>query len=144
MARGRGADFAPGGILRNSAVVAEPLSSVRVDKWLWAARMFKTRSSASTACSAGHVKLDGESIKASKVLKPGDHIDVITPGGPRKLEVVALGERRGPAAFARTLYIDHTPAPPPRAEVAAVPERERGAGRPKKKELRELRKLRGY
>lgn len=124
--------------------MADAPKSVRIDKWLWAARMFKTRSSASTACGAGHVKIDGESVKASKGVKPGDRIDVLTPGGPRELEVVALGERRGPASVARTLYIDHTPPPPPKEERVVVAERERGAGRPKKKDLRELRKLRGY
>ena len=124
--------------------MADALSSVRVDKWLWAARMFKTRSAASTACSAGHVKVDGESVKASKSIRPGVMISVLTPGGPRELEIVALGERRGPASVARTLYVDHTPPPPPKEERAGVPQRERGAGRPTKKQLRELRKLRGW
>ncbi len=119
-------------------------AGVRVDKWLWAARMFKTRSAASTACSAGHVKIAGESIKASKVVRPGDRLDVLTPGGPRILEVVALGDRRGPAEAARKLYVDHTPPPPPKDELAGVGMRERGLGRPEKKDRRELRKLRGY
>lgn len=123
--------------------VTDSLASVRIDKWLWAARMFKTRSAASTACTAGHVKMDGESVKSSKVVKPGDHIDVLTAGGPRQLEVVALGDRRGPAAQAQALYIDHTPPPPPREEVVIEAQRERGAGRPTKKDLRELRRLRG-
>jgi len=118
--------------------------TVRIDKWLWAARMFKTRSAASTACTAGHVKVGGESVKASKTVKPGDHIDVVTPGGPRALEVVALGDRRGPAAFALTLYLDHTPPPPPKEEQAFEARREPGAGRPTKKENRDLRKLRGW
>jgi ribosome-associated heat shock protein Hsp15 len=121
----------------------EPLANVRVDKWLWAARMFKTRSAASTACTAGHVKIAGESVKSSKTVKPGDHIDVLTPGGLRQLEVVALGDRRGPASLAQTLYIDHTPPPPPKEEMFIDAQRERGAGRPTKKDLRELRRLRG-
>lgn len=119
------------------------LSEVRIDKWLWAARCFKTRSQASTACTAGHVKLDGVSVKAAKTVKPGDRVEVRTPGGLRILEVVALGDRRGPASVARTLYVDHTPAPPPKEEVAAVAVRERGAGRPSKRDLRQLRRLRG-
>lgn len=123
--------------------MAEPLTSVRVDKWLWAARMFKTRSAASTACTAGHVKIAGESVKASKAVKPGDHLDVLTPGGPRQLEIVALGDRRGPASLAQTLYLDHTPPPPPKEQVVIEGRRERGSGRPTKKDLRELRKLRG-
>lgn len=124
--------------------MGQPLTSVRVDKWLWAARMFKTRSSASTACSAGHVKIDGESVKASKAVKPGARIDVQTPGGRRELEVVALGDRRGPASVAQTLYIDHTPPPPPKDQQNLEGLRERGAGRPTKREQRDLRKLRGY
>ena len=63
-----------------------PITAVRIDKWLWAARMFKTRSAASTACTAGHVKMDGESVKPSKTVKPGDRVDVVTPGGLRNLE----------------------------------------------------------
>jgi|SRR5690349_18188586 len=121
----------------------EALANVRVDKWLWAARMFKTRSAASTACTAGHVKIAGESVKSSKTVKPGDHIDVLTPGGLRQLEVVALGDRRGPASVAQTLYIDHTPPPPPKEEVFIDAQRERGAGRPTKRDSRELRRLRG-
>jgi ribosome-associated heat shock protein Hsp15 len=123
--------------------VTEPLASVRIDKWLWAARMFKTRSAATIACTAGHVKIAGESVKSSKLVKPGDHIDVLTPGGPRQLEVAALGDRRGPAALAQTLYIDHTPPPPPKEELTIEPQRERGAGRPTKRDSRELRRLRG-
>ncbi|MFV8749945.1 RNA-binding S4 domain-containing protein [Nannocystaceae bacterium ST9] len=121
---------------------APSLAGVRIDKWLWAARMFKTRSAASSACTAGHVKVGGESVKAAKVIKPGDHIDVLTPGGARQLEVVALADRRGPAAVAQSLYIDHTPPPPPKDETA--PTRERGLGRPVKRDLREIRRLRGY
>jgi ribosome-associated heat shock protein Hsp15 len=122
---------------------APATEGVRIDKWLWAARMFKTRSAASTACSAGHVKLGGDSAKASKVVKAGDRIDVITPGGPRNLEVVGLADRRGTAAVAQALYVDHTPPPPPKEE-RVVEYRDPGAGRPTKKQHRELRKLRGW
>jgi ribosome-associated heat shock protein Hsp15 len=121
-----------------------PTAAVRIDKWLWAARMFKTRSAASTACTAGHVKVAGDSVKASKTVKPGDRIDVITAGGERNLEVVALGDRRGSAAVAQTLYTDHTPPPPPKAERVIEVVRDAGAGRPTKKQQRELRKLRGW
>ena len=121
-----------------------PITAVRIDKWLWAARMFKTRSAASTACTAGHVKIDGESVKASKTVKPGDRIDVVTPGGERNLEVVALGDRRGSATVAQTLYVDHTPPPPPKEERVLEGIRDPGTGRPTKKQLRELRKLRGW
>ncbi|MCA9653761.1 MAG: RNA-binding S4 domain-containing protein [Myxococcales bacterium] len=119
------------------------LSEVRVDKWLWAARCFKTRSLASAACTAGHVKIDGVSVKAAKTVRPGDRIEVRTPGGLRILEVAALGDRRGPASVARALYVDHTPPPPPKEVDVPVVTRDRGAGRPSKRELRQLRRLRG-
>ncbi|MEM7157866.1 MAG: RNA-binding S4 domain-containing protein [Myxococcota bacterium] len=119
------------------------LTEVRIDKWLWAARCFKTRSQASTACSAGHVKVDGTSVKAAKSISPGVRVEVRTHGGLRILEVVALGDRRGPASVARTLYIDHTPAPLPKEEQAEQITRDRGAGRPSKRDLRQLRRLRG-
>jgi ribosome-associated heat shock protein Hsp15 len=105
--------------------------------------MFKTRSAASSACTAGHVKVDGESVKAAKVVKPGDRVDVLTPGGPRNLEVVALADRRGAASVAQTLYVDHTP-PPPKDEGMPTITRDRGLGRPTGRDLREIRRLRGY
>ena len=117
-------------------------AGVRLDRWLWAARMFKTRGQASKACAAGHVKVDGRSCKASKIVHPGVTVDVLTPGGPRILEVLKLGDRRGPFSEARLLYEDHTPAPPPKEtsmEVAHV--RERGEGRPSKRDRRLLDRL---
>lgn len=104
--------------------------------------MFKTRGLASKACAAGHVKVDGRSCKASKIVHPGVTIDVLTPGGPRILEVLKLGDRRGPFSEARLLYEDHTPAPPPKEtsmEVAHV--RDRGEGRPSKRDRRLLDRL---
>ncbi len=123
------------------------LTEVRIDKWLWAARMFKTRSLASDACGAGHVKVDGVSVKPAKSVRVGDRLEVRTPGGLRILEVAGLGERRGPAEVARTLYVDHTPPPPPKDETGMLVEtlhRDRGAGRPNRRELRDIRRIRGY
>lgn len=117
--------------------------TVRLDKWLWAARCFKTRSLATTACNAGHVKLNGDSAKPSKALRVGDRLEVRTPGGLRVLEVTGLAETRGSATIAQTLYLDHSPPPPPKDELGLLV-RERGAGRPSKRDLREIRKLRGY
>ncbi len=116
--------------------------TVRVDKWLWAARMFKTRSQAAKACTAGHVKLDGDSVKSSKTVKVGDRIEAVTPGGQRILVIARLCDKRGPAAIARALYEDHSPPPPPREERNFAM-RERGAGRPAKRERRRLIRLRG-
>ena len=119
-----------------------PGQGVRVDKWLWAARCFKTRGVAADACSAGHVKLNGASAKPAKSVKVGDRLEVHTPGGLRILEVVAISDRRGPAEVARKLYLDHSPPPAPRESPAVV--RERGTGRPSKREQRQIQKLRGY
>jgi ribosome-associated heat shock protein Hsp15 len=120
-----------------------PVEAVRVDKWLWAARLFKTRSLASHACAAGHVKCNGQSIKASRVVRVGDQLDVITPGGRRIVSVLGMHDKRGPAPFARTLYDDQTPPElrePPRDPLAF---RDPGAGRPTKRDRRILRELRG-
>lgn len=118
------------------------LSEVRLDKWLWAARCFKTRGVAAEACDAGHVKVNGNSAKPSKAIRKGDRVEAHTPGGQRVFEVIALADKRGPAEQARALYVDHSPPPPPRDDTRVV--RDRGAGRPSKRELRQIQKLRGY
>jgi ribosome-associated heat shock protein Hsp15 len=120
------------------------MEEVRIDKWLWAARCFKTRSSAATACTAGHVKLNGAAAKPAKNVRVGDRVEVRTPGGLRVLEVASLADRRGSASVAKTLYLDHSPPPPPRDLVAPAARRDPGAGRPSKREQRLLRKLRGH
>ena len=116
------------------------MESVRIDKWLWAARMFKTRSQATKACDAGHVSVDGKAAKASRSVKPGMTVNVLAPGGRRILHIVALGDRRGPASVAQTLYEDQTPPEPPRSNLDV---RERGLGRPSKRDRRALRRLKG-
>lgn len=118
-------------------------SAIRVDKWLWAARVFKTRSLASKACEAGHVKVAGESVKPAKLIRVGDTVEAVTPGGLKVLRVLKLAEVRGPASFARELFEDESPPPPPREFVEPFARRERGAGRPTKRERRDLGKLRG-
>lgn len=116
--------------------------SVRLDAWLWAVRLYKTRSSATTACRAGHVRLNDQPVKASQALRVGDVVKVRTPGWERVFEVIKLLTKRVGAPVARTCYVDHSP-PRPTALSAPVPRREPGAGRPTKKERRELEKLRG-
>ncbi len=118
------------------------MTQVRLDKWLWAARCYKTRSVAAEACDAGHVKISGTSAKPSKMVRKGDRIEARTEGGLRVFEVIGLADRRGPAEQARALYVDHSPPPPPRDEMMQV--RDRGAGRPSKRELRQIQKLRGH
>ncbi|HEY8376694.1 MAG TPA: RNA-binding S4 domain-containing protein [Nannocystis sp.] len=120
------------------------LESVRLDKWLWAARCFKTRGLATEACAAGHVKVGGVTAKPARALRRGEEVTIKTGDGLRILEVVGLSERRGPATVARTLYHDRSPPRPPPSEVPGAITRDRGLGRPTKQERRELRRLRGY
>ena len=117
------------------------MDSVRIDKWLWAARCFKTRSRATTACGAGHARVNGEVVKASAKVSCGVMVEVHTPGGRRVLEVVALAERRGTVAAAEALYIDHTPPEPEREPDLFS--RDQGLGRPTKRERRRQSKFRG-
>ena len=117
--------------------------SIRVDKWLWAARVFKTRSQASGACDGGKVDVNGEAAKPARHVRSGDRVEITVPGGRRILKVVALDERRGPAAEARLLYEDLTPPAPPRIRQPRPPYRPPGAGRPTKRDRRDIDRLRG-
>lgn len=118
----------------------------RIDKWLWAVRLYKTRSLASEACKSGKVKIGGKSIKPSYEVKVQDEIS-IQKGPERKLvRVTALLEKRVNAALAIQQYEDITPV----EETPALPSafhtplfrRNRGTGRPTKKERREIDELR--
>jgi ribosome-associated heat shock protein Hsp15 len=109
---------------------------VRVDRWLWAARAFRSRTLAADACDGGKIAVNGARAKPHKLLRPGDLVAVSTPSGERRLKVVGIAERRGPASQARTLYEDLTPPRPP-AEKSFF-RRERGSGRPTKRERRQL------
>lgn len=117
---------------------------MRIDKWLWAARAFKTRSIAAQACDGGKVDVNGEAAKPAKQVRPGDHIEITVVGGKRILKVVALSERRGPAPEARLLYDDLTPPALPKIRQPKPPYRPPGAGRPTKRERRETDRLRGW
>jgi ribosome-associated heat shock protein Hsp15 len=115
---------------------------VRLDAWLWGVRMYKTRSAATAACRAGHVRLNGQPAKAAQSVKPGDTIRVRQPGRERILEVTGLLAKRVGAAEAIRHYIDRSPAPVPH-ELLAVPRRDRGTGRPTKRDRRQMDRLRG-
>ncbi|MDC4232281.1 RNA-binding S4 domain-containing protein [Actinomyces sp. B33] len=119
-----------------------PGDSVRVDTWLWATRHVKSRSQATSAARAGHVKVNGESAKAAQKIRVGDEVRLRVDGFDRVLRVAGLLVKRVGAPQARTCYEDLS-EPRPRLLVPAVPVRDRGAGRPSKKERRELDALRG-
>lgn len=80
------------------------MSSVRIDKWLWAARFYKTRSLASRACELGRIQSNQQPVKAAREVKVGDLMQIKTEGGDFEVKVVQLSEARGPAAVAQTLY----------------------------------------
>jgi ribosome-associated heat shock protein Hsp15 len=120
------------------------LTSARIDAWLWAVRVFKTRSAATTACRAGHVRLNGDRAKAAALVRPGDEIRVRTSEGDRTVIVQRLLVKRVGAPVAQEAMIDRTPPPVPREERASVGERDRGAGRPTKRDRREIERLRGH
>jgi ribosome-associated heat shock protein Hsp15 len=102
---------------------------LRLDRWLWAARFFKTRSLAQQAIAGGHVHLNGQRVKAARVIRPGDRLD-ITRGEERfELRVLALAARRGPAATARGLY-EESDASLAAREAARVLRRDLAGTRP--------------
>jgi len=124
--------------------VQAPLDSLRVDKWLWAARVFKTRSLAGAACDGGKVDINDEVAKPARRVRIGDLIAVTLPRGRRRiLKVAGVDDQRGSAAVAKALFEDLTPPEPPRPLQAPPPRREAGAGRPTKRERRAIERLRG-
>jgi ribosome-associated heat shock protein Hsp15 len=122
----------------------ERTDPVRIDAWLWAVRQFKTRSAATAACRAGHVRVNGERAKAAQPVRPGDEVRVRTEGFDRMLVVRQTLVKRVSATVAATAVEDRTPPRPPREAVPTVPVRDRGAGRPTKRERRDLDRLRGH
>lgn len=115
---------------------------VRIDKWLWAARFFKSRTLAAAACNGGKVDVNGDAAKPSKVVRPGDLLQVTLPRGRRIVRVAAIADRRGSGSQAALLYEDLTPPPPPReARIPAPAYRPPGAGRPTKRERRRIDRL---
>ena len=117
--------------------------SVRVDSWLWAVRLFKTRSAATEACRGGHVKLNGVSAKASAPVRVGDRVAARVHDRDRVVEVVRLIDKRVGAVVAAGCMVDHSPPPPPRESSIPAFERLAGAGRPTKRDRRRLDRLRG-
>lgn len=114
--------------------------SLRVDKWLWCTRFFKTRGVAQAAVEGGHVQLNGDRIKASRQVKPGDRLQITRDRERFVVDVVSIPERRGPATEARTHYLE---TPESEAARAAVREFNRlsgpvSSGRPDKRERRDL------
>ncbi len=121
-----------------------PLTHLRIDKWLWAARFFKTRSLATAAIHAGHIKLNGHTVKPARDLRPGDMLTLAIGDVPWTIKVRALNDQRRPASEAQQLYAE---TPESSARRVAVKEAQRLAptpgsdlrGRPTKKARRQIR-----
>ena len=124
------------------------MTNVRIDKWLWAARFFKTRALAARACELGRVRSNGQLAKPAREVKGGDLLQVTNDGGDFQIEVLILSEVRGPAPVAQTLYRETEASRELRQKLAE----ERKAtghfetspeGRPSKRNRREINRLRG-
>jgi len=113
-----------------------------VDVWLWAVRAYKTRSAATAGCKGGHVRVNGAAAKPATPVRVGDRVEAHI-GRERVLEVVRLIDKRVGAAVAAECFVDHSPPVPETEREAPVFARERGAGRPTKRERRDLDRFRG-
>ena len=121
------------------------MDDVRVDKWLWAARFFKSRTLAAAACRGGKVDVNDQAARPSRAVRAGDLLKVTLPRARRVVRVVALSDRRGPGAGAALLYQDLTPpSPPGEARIPPPPYRPPGSGRPTKRERRVMDRLSGW
>jgi|SRR5258705_13486790 len=122
--------------------------SVRIDKWLWAARFFKTRAQATRACSLGRIRSNSQPVKAAREVRIGDKLQVTNEGGDFQIEVLLLSEIRGPAAVAQTLYRETEASREQRLKVAAERKammqfEQLPAGRPSKRDRRRIIQFRG-
>ena len=125
-------------------MTADGPSVTRVDRWVWAVRLTRTRALAAAACRAGHVKVNGDRAKPATPVRVGDEVRVRSEGLERIVDVTRVVEKRVGAAVAAECLVDRTPAPVPAVEVPGTPVRGRGAGRPTKRERREIVRLRGH
>ncbi|HEY1801159.1 MAG TPA: RNA-binding S4 domain-containing protein [Terriglobales bacterium] len=124
------------------------MNSVRMDKWLWAARFFKIRALAAKACELGRIQSNGQPAKPAREVRAGDMLKITTPGGEFQVEVMQLSEVRGPASVAQTLYRETEESKELRlkvtAERKAMHEFEQlPAGRPSKRDRGKIIRFRG-
>lgn len=117
-------------------------ATTRVDRWLWAVRLVKTRSDAAQACRGGHVRVNDRVAKPATTVKVGDEVKVRLHGRDRFVTVSHVLDKRVGAPVAVRCYADHSPPPPPRLPMPSVPRRDPGAGRPTKRDRRRLDQLR--
>ncbi len=135
-------------IVRGERVENGIMTHVRMDKWLWAARFFKTRAISARACELGRIESNGHPAKPAREVRVGDMLEVKTEGGVFQVEVLLLSEMRGPAAVAQTLYRETEASREMRQKLAeerkAAPHFELlREGKPSKRDRRQLGRLRG-
>lgn len=123
--------------------MASDEGSVRVDSWIWSVRLTKTRSMAASACRAGHVRVNGERVKPAHPVRAGDEVRLRHAGRDRIVVVSRIVRKRVGAAVAAECFVDDSPPPPPREHTVPIALRDRGAGRPTKRDRREMERLRG-
>jgi ribosome-associated heat shock protein Hsp15 len=125
-------------------VVAGDRDSVRIDQWLHAVRITKTRSDAAAACRGGHVRINGEAAKPSSPVKVGDHVEARVNKRERVADVTKVITKRVGAVIAAECFVDHSPPPPEHDAFQAVfAVSDPGAGRPTKRDRRQIDRLRG-
>ncbi len=117
------------------------MESTRLDRWLWSVRLAKTRSDAATACRGGHVRVNDRPAKPATPVRPGDRIRARVYDRTRTVEVTRVIDKRVGAPVAQECYVDHTP-PEPAVPAPVFARRDRGAGRPTKRDRRVLDQLR--
>lgn len=117
--------------------------SVRVDSWIWSVRLVKTRSMGAAACKGGHVRVNGERVKPAHSVHVGDEVRLRHEGRERVVIVKQVIRKRVGPPVAVQCYVDNSPPPPPREAVAPAGIRDRGTGRPTKRDRRDLERLRG-
>ena len=134
--------------MAENRIVDSVRDRVRIDKWLWAARFFKTRALASRACELGRIESNGTAVKPARDVRINDLLHVKNDSGDFAVEVLALSEMRGPAAVAQTLYRETDASRDLRLKLAAerkaMPHFEASReGKPSKRDRREIGRLRG-
>jgi ribosome-associated heat shock protein Hsp15 len=124
------------------------MTGIRIDKWLWAARFFKTRAVASHACDLGRIQSNRQQAKPAREVRPGDHLQIRNESGDYLIEVLAVSDMRGPAATAQTLYRESDESREQRFKLAEERKAMLAAGelpvsKPSKRDRREIDRFRG-
>ncbi|WP_181781829.1 RNA-binding S4 domain-containing protein [Pseudonocardia pini] len=117
------------------------MESTRLDRWLWSVRLAKTRSDAAAACRGGHVRVNDRPAKPATPVQAGDSVRARVYDQTRIVQITKVIQKRVGAPEAQACYLDHTPPPPPKEGRPVFAVRERGSGRPTKRERRALDQL---